>query len=141
MVRANPYSTTPVWIAPCGLNCRLCRAYGREKKACPGCRGDDTQKSKSCVSCLIKNCENLGTEESAFCFDCPKFPCARLIHLEKRYTTRYGTSVIDNLLSIQKTGIENFIDNENKKWTCPQCGALICMHKPECLSCGYVWRE
>ena len=26
------------------MNCRLCRAYGREKNACPGCRGDDSLK-------------------------------------------------------------------------------------------------
>ena len=36
-------------IAPCGMNCRLCLAYIRDKKACPGCLGDDHFKSISCA--------------------------------------------------------------------------------------------
>jgi hypothetical protein len=49
--------------------------------------------------------------------------------------------VIDNLTSIQENGILHFVEDENRKWTCPACGAMICMHKPQCLACGYVWRE
>jgi hypothetical protein len=25
-------------VAPCGMNCGICRAYLREKNKCPGCR-------------------------------------------------------------------------------------------------------
>jgi hypothetical protein len=132
--------TRPDLIAPCGINCRLCRAYARDKKACPGCRSKDvTFKSNSCVTCKIKNCETLVNGKLQYCFDCNQFPCERLIHLDKRYKTRYGTSTIDNLVSIRENGITRFIEHENKKWTCPQCGTLLCMHKPQCLVCGYVW--
>jgi hypothetical protein len=133
--------TNETLIAPCGINCRLCRAYARDKKTCPGCRGDDTFKLKSCVTCRIKNCEKLVEGEIVYCFDCNEFPCARLTHLDKRYRTNYGTSVIDNLRSIEKFGIINFVKKENNKWTCPECGEMVCMHKPQCLSCGYVWRK
>jgi hypothetical protein len=139
MIRTIPNSTDPTLIAPCGINCRLCRAYTRDKKACPGCRGDDIMKSSSCVTCKIKNCEKMVKGKFEYCFECNEFPCARLTHLDKRYSTKYGTSVIDNLISIKKIGIGNFVRNENKKWECPECGAMICMHKPQCLSCGYVW--
>jgi hypothetical protein len=74
-----------------------------------------------------------------YCFDCDEFPCARLTHLDKRYRTKYGTSPIANLISIRKIGIRRFSKDETRKWTCPQCGAMICMHKPQCLSCGYMW--
>jgi len=126
-------------VAPCGINCSLCRRYGWDKKPCPGCRGDDALKLKTCVRCYIKNCEKLAAGKYEYCFDCSEFPCKRLVNLDKRYRTNYGTSVIDNLLSIKKIGAVKFVENEKIKWTCPECGALLCMHKPQCLACGYAW--
>lgn len=128
-------------IAPCGINCRLCRAYTRDQKACPGCRGEDAGKANACVICKIKTCEKMANGGFGYCFECDEFPCASLTHLDKRYRTKYATSTIENLLDIQKNGIQNFIEAENKKWACPECGAMMCMHKPQCLSCGYVWHK
>jgi hypothetical protein len=141
MIRTRTNSTDPTLIAPCGINCRLCRAYARDRKSCPGCRGDKTSKSNSCVTCQIKNCEKMINGKIEYCFKCDDFPCTRPTHLDKRYRNRYGTSVIDNLISIKEIGIIHFVKNENQKWICPECGSMICMHKPQCLSCGYVWRE
>jgi hypothetical protein len=141
MKRILTNSTDPTLIAPCGLNCRLCHAYARDKNVCPGCRGDDVSKSKSCVACKIKNCEKLVKGEFEYCFQCDEFPCALLIHLNRRYKTKYGTSPIVNLNRIKEIGISRYVEDENIKWACPECGALICMHKPQCLSCGYVWHE
>ncbi|PIP06949.1 MAG: GNAT family N-acetyltransferase, partial [Syntrophobacteraceae bacterium CG23_combo_of_CG06-09_8_20_14_all_50_8] len=84
-------------IAPCGMNCRLCQAYIRDKKPCPSCRGYDSGKSKSCVSCKIKNCEKIAKGNLKYCFGCDTFPCAKLKHLDNRYRTKYGMSMIDNL--------------------------------------------
>lgn len=128
-------------IAPCGMNCRLCRAYMRDKNACPGCRGDDSHKPKFCVECRMKNCENLVKRTAKYCFTCAGYPCARLKHLDKRYRTKYGMSMIDNLEMIRNSGIRHFVGNEKERWTCPGCGEIICVHKPQCLSCGYKWRQ
>jgi predicted RNA-binding Zn-ribbon protein involved in translation (DUF1610 family) len=49
-------------------------------------------------------------------------------------------SMIENLKNIEENGIRSFIRDEKKKWTCPQCGELICVHSPQCLSCGRKWR-
>lgn len=139
--RSTTTNTMPTTlIAPCGMNCRLCRAYIRDKKACPGCRGDDSLKSKSCVTCRIKNCEKIMKGRVKYCFSCGSFPCARLNHLDKRYRTKYGMSMIDNLENIRKFGIRHFIRNEEERWTCPQCGEIICVHKPQCLYCQHKWR-
>lgn len=127
-------------IAPCGMNCRLCRAYVRDKNACPGCRGDDSSKSKSCLACRIKNCEEIVSGKTKYCFGCDGFPCARLNHLDKRYRTKYGMSMIDNLNVIMTMGIRRFIENEKKRWACPECGGLLCVHKSECILCQHVWR-
>jgi hypothetical protein len=141
MIKTNPYSTDPALIAPCGINCRLCRAYDREMNSCPGCRADDSGKSKSCLACRIKNCEKLAPGHMQFCFECGEFPCQLVTHLDKRYRTKYATSPIENLVSIQTLGIIEFVKFENKKWACPECGAMLCMHKPQCLSCGYLWHK
>ncbi len=130
-------------IAPCGMNCYLCRAYRPDKKyikPCPGCRVDDDHKSKYCVTCRIKNCEKIVQGGIRYCFSCDSFPCARLTHLDKRYRAKYGMSMIDNLESIKKSGLRQFIRAEKDRWTCPKCGDTLCVHKSQCLACGHQWR-
>jgi hypothetical protein len=127
-------------IAPCGMNCRLCRAYTRDKKACPGCRGDDSIKPKTRVTCQIKNCEKMLQGKVRYCFDCDSFPCDRLNNLDERYRAKYGMSMINNLDEIKKFGIRVFMNNEKERWACPSCGDIICVHQPQCLSCEHKWR-
>jgi rubrerythrin len=76
-----------------------------------------------------------------FCFECDEFPCVRVAHLDKRYRTRYGLSVIDNLINIQNLGVDWFVNSENMKWACPNCGEIVSMHKPLCPGCGVEWRK
>jgi hypothetical protein len=139
-IKTNAIRTT--LIAPCGMNCHLCRAYRRDKnvKACPGCRRDDEHKPTTCVTCRIKNCEKIVKGGLKYCFICASFPCARLKHLDKRYRTKYGMSMIGNLEDIGKLGLRQFVRAEKARWTCPKCGDMICVHKPRCLSCGRKWR-
>ena len=123
-------------IAPCGMNCGICRAYLRERNKCPGCRRDDENKSKSCLNCRIKNCEELKNNDFTNCFSCALFPCDRIRHLDKRYRTKYKMSMIENLETINKSGIHKFVENEKVKWTCSECGGIICVHTGDCYSCG-----
>ncbi len=123
-------------IAPCGINCRLCRAYMRERKPCPGCRGRDENKSKTCINCRIRNCRELALHNHRYCFSCAAFPCHLLRRLDVRYSKNYGVSVIANLEFIRQEGIARFLMEERTKWTCDECGAVICMHKAQCENCG-----
>lgn len=130
-------------IAPCGMNCRLCWGYIREKNTCPGCLrigSRETQKSKYRASCKIRNCEVITKGKNKYCSErCDNFPCSRLKQLDKRYRTKYGMSMINNLKIIHESGIRYFIRNQKAKWICPECGEIICVHKPACLFCGYKW--
>ena len=45
-------------------------------------------------------------------------------------------SMIDNLEFIKRSGIKKFVLNEEAKWTCPNCGGTICVHKGCCSDCG-----
>ena len=128
-------------IAPCGMNCGLCRGYGREKNGCPGCQGDDSLKPRYCVTCRMKTCAETKPGGSKYCFTCDQYPCRRLRQLDKRYRSKYGMSMLENLDEIQRLGVRQFVKNQKEKWTCPQCGQLLSVHKPECLFCGYVWQE
>ncbi|HME52706.1 MAG TPA: DUF3795 domain-containing protein [Candidatus Lokiarchaeia archaeon] len=123
-------------IAPCGINCGLCRAYLRVKKPCNGCRGGNTNKSNSCLNCKIKNCEILRENRHEYCHDCSEFPCKSVEHLDFRYRTRYHVSPIENLAVIKTQGTQHLLDQEKERWTCKECGGMICMHKGLCIKCG-----
>ena len=133
--------TGSLLVAPCGINCRLCRAYQRDRNPCPGCRGEDTFKPVTRLRCRIKNCEKITSGKLEFCSECGDFPCKDLLHLDTRYRTRYGTSPVGNLVSIREIGILEFEAEENRKWTCSGCGALLCMHEAQCPACGHSWRD
>ena len=143
MTSKRPTKTTAIstkLIAPCGMNCRLCIAYTRDKKPCPGCRGDDSLKTKVRITCRIKNCEKIVNSKVKYCFSCDSFPCSRLNHLDKRYRAKYGMSMIENLENIRKFGIRHFIRSEKERWSCPGCGEILCVHKSQCLYCQLTWR-
>ena len=127
-------------IAPCGINCGLCRAFLRSRNRCPGCRGDDGGKPKTRVGCKIKTCSERRRDGGDFCAGCARLPCERLRNLDKRYRLKYGMSMIENLQSIAADGLASFLEREKRKWTCPGCGATICVHEAACLVCGRPWR-
>jgi hypothetical protein len=136
MKKKNPIRSE--LIAPCGMNCAICMGYLlREKNKCPGCRGDNLNKPSSCVKCIIINCELLQSKNLKYCsVKCEKYPCARLKNLDKRYRTKYNMSMIENLDNIERHGIRTFVKNENIRWTCPECGGTICVHRGFCSDCG-----
>lgn len=127
-------------IAPCGMNCGLCVSYqamkndlkhkGFNKKTCPGC----IPRGKNCAF-MKGNCERLGKGLVRFCYECEDFPCRRLKTLDKRYRTKYHMSMIENLKFIKENGMARFLEKEEKKWKCPECGGEICCHNGLCLNC------
>lgn len=127
-------------IAPCGMNCSLCVSYqfmkgdlnqkGFHKKYCPGCipRG---------LHCLFMGdcCALMRVGSVRFCFGCTNFPCKRLKALDSRYRKKYGMSMIENLTVIREQGLQTFLNQQETKWRCATCGALICCHNGLCLRC------
>jgi len=127
-------------IAICGMNCHLCLAYKRGKNGCYGCRAEKGLRHAHCEKCIIVNCEKVLNGKYTFCYECDSFPCQRIKHLDKRYRTKYSMSMIENLELIKNSGITKFLSNEEKRWTCPKCGQILCVHRPQCLHCSYAWR-
>ena len=127
----------PELIAPCGMNCGICIAYfgyrsdgGKRAKACIGCR----PSRKSCAF-IMKQCKYLPAKAVEFCFECQDFPCENLRKLDKRYRTKFRMSMLENLAFIKKSGIEKFLKQQKERFTCPECGGIICVHDGKCYSC------
>ncbi len=126
-----------ILIAPCGMNCAICLGYLREKNKCSGCQKRDAYKSSYGRKCIIRSCPVLKRNKIRFCSGkCEKYPCQRLKNLDKRYRTKYGMSMIDNLEFIENHGIGRFLKKEKGKWICKKCGGTICVHRGECAKCG-----
>jgi hypothetical protein len=123
-------------IAPCGMNCGICRAYLRERNKCSGCRGADAGKPVTLLRCKIRTCEVFQEGKAKYCFECGNFPCDSLKHLDKRYRTKYSMSMIENLGNIKVPGVREFLANEDSRWTCLECGGTVCVHKACCSVCG-----
>ena len=49
------------------------------------------------------------------------------MHLDRRYRTKYGMSMIENLNYIQKKGIRRFLKKEKSKWIIGD--KIFCVHK------------
>lgn len=123
-------------IAPCGMNCGICMAFLRKKNKCPGCASLDPYRRSYRRACTVRSCETIKTNTSGFCYDCSKFPCRRLKQLDKRYTTKYNMSMLENLGIIRENGIKTLLDREAEKWKCPDCGGVISCHNGICYGCG-----
>ena len=109
-------------IAPCGMNCGLCRNFLRDKNKCPGCF-NGRKINEKCIKCAIKLCPKRNGD---YCFDCDEFPCDRLKRMDKRYQEKYGMSEIANLKYIQKKGMKSFLEKEEKKWV--NQNGTYCVH-------------
>ena len=128
-------------IAPCGMVCAVCSGYlalkhdvkekGVRMAYCKGCRPRD----KKCAF-LKKRCELLLNKNVEFCYECEEFPCKNLKHIDNRYQTFFHMSLIDNLQFIKENGLAEFLENQRKKWQCPDCGEVLCCHNGICFSCG-----
>jgi uncharacterized protein YdhG (YjbR/CyaY superfamily) len=110
-------------IAPCGMNCGICKAHLRQHDPCHGCTYADQNQPKTRINCRLRLCDK---REGKFCYTCAEFPCARLKRLDTRYRTRYGMSEIENLEYIRDHGMEKFIENEQTRWVLDQ--GVLCVH-------------
>ncbi|MBZ5499786.1 MAG: DUF3795 domain-containing protein [Acidobacteriia bacterium] len=118
-----PNRITRNLIAPCGMNCGICRAFLREHNRCHGCNDAELNKPKTRVNCRLRICDKRGGK---FCCHCPEFPCDRLRHLDHRYRTKYGMSQIENLERIWDKGIRKFLEAERKRWISDK--GVFCVH-------------
>ena len=124
-------------IAPCGMNCGICVSFF-------GYTVNDRKRKIPCIGCLIrdkncafikKQCEKYSKKEVDYCFECREFPCKNLEKLDKRYRERYDMSMIKNLEFIRDNGMDLFLEQQEEKYKCDECGGVICVHNKKCYNC------
>lgn len=110
-------------IAPCGMNCGICRAHLRQNNPCHGCACAQQNRPKTRARCRLRLCNK---RKGKYCCSCAEFPCGRLKRLDDRYRARYGMSEIENLKYIRENGIKKFIEKEHKRWVSDK--GIFCVH-------------
>ena len=130
---------TAEMIAPCGLDCSLCKRAQAETDPCPGCHGPDENKPEFCrEKCGIILCRKRRENGYEYCDECPDYPCADVTEKETRYTSKYPLyeSPGKNLRDIREYGMECFLENERGQWSCKECGEAVSVHTGICSGCG-----
>jgi hypothetical protein len=131
----------PALIAPCGMNCAICKAYLANKHEVPRQRGKVTwcigcrPRGKNCF--IKRKCKTLTNNPTQFCYECNAVPCENVDRVDRRYRARYDMSMVENLKTIKAKGMIEFLKSQAEKYSCPNCGDVICVHDGKCYSCGY----
>ena len=127
---------TPELLAPCGMNCGICKRYLASSRGIPKEKG----KVIHCIGCLSRNkncfikrnCKKLVKNEIKFCFECKDMPCENLNRLDRRYRKRYDMSMVENLKNLKEKGMKKFLRVQEEKYECPECGDVISVHEKKC---------
>ena len=130
---------TPELITPCGMNCGVCKCYLAYSRGIPQEKG----KASHCPGCIPRNkncnikrgCKKLRKKEIKSCYECDDMPCETLDRLDQRYRSRYGMSMVENLREIKEMGMQGFIESQEEKYRCPECGDVVSVHDGKCYRC------
>lgn len=129
-----PEKIDPAHIAPCGIICLFCAFHLRAEKPCGGCHAPAEESIKgNGKSCAKKRCaEERGHQ---WCFQCAKFPCARIKDLNKRYMRNYGMDLVRDGLAAKENAL-SFMEAKRAALICPRCGGIMDCHYRKCGDCG-----
>jgi predicted RNA-binding Zn-ribbon protein involved in translation (DUF1610 family) len=133
---------SPELIAPCGMNCGICRAYNAYIHGVPTKRGKVTHctgcrpRAKNCY--VIRACPKLRKNQIHSCSECDIMPCDKLSHLDKRYRKHYNMSMVENIKTIKAKGMTEFLAEQAENYRCPNCGEVVCVHDRKCYLCRYI---
>jgi len=46
--------------------------------------------------------------------------------------------MVENLKMLKTEGMAVFLKDQTKKFRCPNCGGVVCVHDGRCFDCGYT---
>ncbi|MFZ5645635.1 MAG: DUF3795 domain-containing protein [Bacillota bacterium] len=102
---------------------------------CHGCKTDTV--FENCANCKSRSCAiNKKVER---CIDCSDFPCDivnsdelknildKLPHLK---------TILNNIGTIKNIGVNKWLEDQDKKWKCPDCQTDFSWYTTKCSKCG-----
>jgi len=136
----------------CGVYCGACttyRAYNdndqslidweirhgmpRDEIICMGCRSGLV--NEWCSKCKFRKCISRRKVEN--CFQCEEFPCKELADFSK--TRPHRMLGLRNLVELKEKPIEEWLLEQEKRWTCQSCGKKLHWYTEKCPQCGAVF--
>jgi len=144
------------FLAPCGLYCGVCGVYlatrdnnmgflerllGVYKTGIPGLEGTTLEellcdgclaerKSLFCRSCQIRDCTLTRGYEG--CHQCAEFPCRYI----EEFPLPVGKRVVLRAIPYwREHGTEKFVCDEEARYHCPSCNALLFRGAKRCHAC------
>lgn len=124
----------------CGMYCGACPNLlaTREGKAdadqtCHGCKSE--RPASYCATCGIKACARRKGIE--FCDRCDGMATCELIRAFVSDTQfPYAQCAIKNLGVIQTEGLIRWLEMQEKRWQCGNCGSAFSWYHETCPRCG-----
>ena len=98
---------------------------------CFGCKTN--QNSIYCIDCDIKLCAK--SKNIEFCHECDEFPCSRISDFRNDKYPHHSV-VLKNLKIIKEKGLNSWLNEQKKRWKCPQCGTRFTWYNEICNECG-----
>ena len=97
---------------------------------CKGCGSDLV--NEWCSRCQFRRCA--AKQGIEFCFECKDFPCKKLIDFSK--TRPHRALGLRNLEQLRQISIEEWLRQQEKRWTCSQCCKDLHWYAEKCPDCG-----
>jgi len=137
------------FAAVCGLYCEACTIFiatnedparlktlaalfqlSEEELKCGGCRSD--KRTPYCENCKMFAC---ATERGIdFCVECTEYPCNELKQFQSEAPHRL--ELWEDLEQIRAIGHERWLNEVNKKYSCPYCQSINSAYDLKCRKCG-----
>lgn len=145
-------------ISPCGLYCGVCAIYNAHQKndvkskklalavykkraklppssnlgiqdiKCDGCRSNNL--FAYCKECKIRDCADTKGYEG--CYQCEEFPCQNIDNFPIPEAKKI---ILSSIPTWKKLGTEKWIQTEEAKYTCKECGNVMFRGATRCQKC------
>jgi hypothetical protein len=100
---------------------------------CDGCLSGG-ELPPHCRDCSIRVCA-ANKLNDARCTECDELPCYRIADLIAVGFLHRG-EYLPNLAKMREMGVQKWIEYEEERWRCPQCGLPMSWYDAKCARCG-----
>ena len=124
----------------CGMYCGACPILLATKagkiddvQECYGCKS--VKPTGFCATCGIKTCAQ--RKGYAFCRECSELQSCELIQkLVSDTQYPYGQCLLKNMVIIASQGLPKWLEIQDRRWRCKNCGAAHSWYHETCPKCG-----
>ena len=124
----------------CGVYCGACSIMLATKagkldkdKQCYGCKNE--KSTGFCATCGIMACAQRKSNE--FCDQCNELIRCELVRKFVSDTQfPYGQCVLKNMQIIQEEDLVKWLETQDKRWRCKNCGTSHSWYHETCPQCG-----